>query len=120
MENVGYAFTWLKNNAQSGNTTMNMFGKLQLANFEGLGKMEQDVASAASAIETSDNGLTGAPHYRPVFFCGIRVVHGINYAFFAEKTQATNPYLRALVRVECNCFDGKYELVPSSEIELPS
>ena len=49
---------------------MNQFGQLQLANFEGLGKMEQDVASAASAIETSDEGLTGAPHYNPVlFFC---------------------------------------------------
>lgn len=94
------------------------FGKLQLANFDGLGKTEQDIASAASAIETSDNGLTGAPHYRPVFFCGTKLTRGVNYVFLAEKTQATNPYFRALVRIECNSFDGKYEMVPSSEIDL--
>ena len=95
-----------------------MFGQMQLANFEGLGKTEQDVASAASAIETSDRGLTGAPHYRPVFFCGKRSVRGVNYVFLAEKTQAVNPPLRKLVRIECNCFEGKYEPVPSSELEL--
>lgn len=53
MDKLNYAFTWL---TEGGN---NMFGQLQLANFEGLGKMEQDIASAASAIETSDAGLTG-------------------------------------------------------------
>ena len=96
----------------------NGFGKLHLANFDGLGRMEQDVASAASAIETSDNGLTGAPHYNPVFFCGTREVRGVNYVFIAEKTQATNPPLRELVKVECNFFDGKYELVKSMEKEF--
>lgn len=96
-----------------------LFGQLQLANFEGtLGKMEQDVASAASAIETSDVGLTGAPHYVPVFFCGIREVRGVNYVFLAVKTQAVNPSVPKLVQVECNFFDGKYELVKSMEKEL--
>ena len=95
------------------------FGKIQLADFDGLGKTEQDVASAASAIETSDAGKTGAPHYKPFLFYGKRIVHGVNYVFFAKKTQAINPPLRKIVRVECNCFDGKYEMVPSLEIELP-
>lgn len=94
------------------------FGELQLANFEGLGRMEQDVASAASAIETSDAGLTGAPHYTPVFFCGKRDVRGVNYVFMAVKTQAVNPPLKELVKVECNFFNGKYELVKSMEKEL--
>ena len=95
-----------------------MFGQLQLANFEGLGKTEQDVASAASAIETSDVGLTGAPHYTPVFFCGTRPVRGVNYIFIAVKTQAVNPSVPKLVWVECNFFDGQYELVKSMEKEL--
>lgn len=111
MENLDYAFNWLGGN--------NMFGQLQLANFEGcLGKMEQDIASAASAIETSDAGLVGAPHYSPVFFCGRRPVRGVNYVFIAVKTQATNPPLRKLVWVECNFFNGEYELVKSMEKEL--
>jgi len=109
-ENLGYAFNWLANN---------MFGELQLANFDGcLGKQEQDIASAASAIETSDSGLVGAPHYVPVFFCGRRPVRGVNYVFVAVKTQATNPPLRKLVQVECNFFDGKYEMVKSMEKDL--
>lgn len=96
-----------------------MFGKMQFANFEGcLGKMEQDVASAASALETADSGMTGAPHYKPVFFCGRKPVRGVNYAFIAEKTQAINPPLHKLVAIEVNCFEGKYEVVKSSEIEL--
>ena len=96
-----------------------MFGKMQFANFEGmLGKMEQDVASAASALETSDRGMAGAPHYNPVFFCGRKPVRGVNYAFIAEKTQVINPPLRKLVAIEVNSFDGEYEVVKSSEIEL--
>ena len=96
-----------------------MFGKIQFANFEGtLGKMEQDVASAASALETSDSGMAGAPHYNPVFFCGRKPVRGVNYCFVAEKTQAVNPPLHKLVGIEVNFFDGKYEVVKSSEIEL--
>ena len=115
MENLGYAFTWLTN-SKEGNK---MFGKIQFANFEGtLGKMEQNVASAASALETSDSGMTGAPHYNPVFFCGIKPVRGVNYCFVAEKTQAVNPPLHKLVGIEVNFFDGKYEVVKSSEIEL--
>ena len=126
MEN-DYAFTWLTN-SKEGN---NMFGKMQFANFEGaLGKMEQDVASAASALETSDKGMTGAPHYNPVFFCGRKPVRGVNYAFIAEnvrgvnyafiaeKTQAINPPLHQLVAIEVNFFDGEYEVVKSSEIKL--
>ena len=113
MENLDYAFNWL---AKGGNNML--FGQLQLAKFEGLGKMEQDVASAASAIETSDVGLTGAPHYVPVFFCGTRSVRGVNYVFLAVKTQAVNPSVPKLVQVECNFFDGKYELVKSMEKEL--
>lgn len=113
MENLDYAFNWL---AKGGNNML--FGQLQPAKFEGLGKMEQDVASAASAIETSDSGMTGAPHYNPVFFCGKRFVRGVNYVFIAEKTQAVNPPLYKLVKVECNFFDGKYELVKSLEKEL--
>lgn len=113
MENLDYAFNWL---AKGGNNLL--FGQLQLAKFEGLGKMEQDVASAASAIETSDVGLTGAPHYEPRYFCGKRPVRGVNYAFIARKTQAVNPSVEKLVRVEINFFDGKYELVPSMEIDL--
>lgn len=115
MAELGYSFTWL---TKEGNS---MFGKMQFANFEGaLGKMEQDVASAASALETSDRGMTGAPHYNPVFFCGRKPVRGVNYAFIAEKTQATNPPLHKLVAIEVNFFDGKYEVVKSSEIELYS
>ena len=115
MAELGYSFTWL---TKEGNS---MFGKMQFANFEGtLGKMEQDVASAASALETSDKGMTGAPHYNPVFFCGVKPVRGVNYAFIAEKTQAINPPLHKLVAIEVNFFDGKYEVVKSSEIELYS
>ena len=113
MENLDYAFNWLA----KGVNNMS-FGQLQLAKFEGLGKMEQDIASAASAIETSDVGLTGAPHYTPVFFCGTRAVRGVNYVFLAVKTQAVNPSVPKLVQVECNFFDGKYELVKSMEKEL--
>ena len=113
MDKLNYSFTWL---TEGGN---NMFGQLQLASFEDcLGRMEQDIASAASAIETSDAGLVGAPHYTPVFFCGVRPVRGVNYVFLAVKTQATNPPLRKLVKVEINFFDGKYELVKSMEKEL--
>ena len=95
-----------------------MFGQLQLANFEGLGRMEQEVASAASAIETFDSGMTGAPHYVPVFFCGVREVRGVNYVFLAVKTQPVNPPFKKLVQVECNFFDGKYTMVDSMEKEL--
>ncbi len=42
----------------------------------------------------------------------------MNYVFIAEKTQAVNPPLRELVKVECNFFDGKYELVKSMEKEF--
>ena len=114
MGNFGYSFTWLTN--EQGEKIM--FGQLQLAKFKGLGEMEQDVASAASALETSDSGMTGAPHYNPVFFCGRKPVHGVNYAFIADKTQATNPPLHKLVAIEVNFFDGKYEVVKSSEFEL--
>ncbi len=112
MENLDYAFNWL---SEGGN---NMFGKMQFAKFKGLGEMEQDVASAASALETADYGMTGAPHYNPVFFCGKKTVRGVNYAFIAEKTQATNPPLRQLVAIEVNFFDGQYEVVKSSEFGL--
>lgn len=114
-EKLEYAFTWLTNVITEGKP---MFGQIQLANFEGLGKMPQDIASAASAAETSDSGMTGAPHYKPVFFCGVRLVHGVNYVFIAEKTQAVNPPLRKLVIIEVNCFNGKYEMVKSLEREL--
>ena len=114
MGNFGYSFTWLTN--EQGEKIM--FGQLQLAKFKGLGEMEQDVASAASALETSDSGMTGVPHYNPVFFCGRKPVRGVNYAFIAEKTQAVNPPLHKLVAIEVNFFDGKYEVVKSSEFEL--
>ena len=111
MENLGYAFTWLTKGENS------MFGKIQFADFEGtLGKMEQDVASAASALETSDVGMTGAPHYVPFAFCGKKPVRGVNYCFMAKKTQAINPPLEQIVGIEINYFDGKYEVVKSSEI----
>ena len=112
---AGYAFNWL---TKSKEENIMKFGQMQLAKFEGLGKMEQDVASAASALETADYGMTGAPHYNPVFFCGKKTVRGVNYAFIAEKTQATNPPLHQLVAIEVNFFDGQYEVVKSSEIEL--
>lgn len=116
MDTLTYAFTWLSNNFKEGN---NMFGQMELApEFEALGKMPQDVATAVSAVETADSGLAGAPHYKPVFFCGARVVRGVNYVFIAEKTQATNPPLRKLVIIEVNRFDGKYELVKSMERDL--
>lgn len=115
MDTLGYAFTWLSKSFKEGN---NMFGQMQLADFEAVGKMPQDVASAASALETSDKGLTGAPHYKPILFCGVRLVRGMNYAFIAEKTQSTNPPLRKLVISEVNYFNGKYELVKSLEREL--
>lgn len=93
-----------------------MFGKMQFANFDGaLGKMEQDVASAASALETSDRGRTGAPHYVPFSFCARKPVRGVNYCFMAKKTQAVNPPLEQIVGIEVNYFDGEYEVVKSSE-----
>lgn len=115
MDTLEYAFTWLSKNIKEAN---NMFGQMQLANFEAVGKKPQDVASAESALETSDKGLTGAPHYKPLLFCGVRPVRGVNYAFVAKKTQATNPPLHKLVVVEVNYFNGKYELVKSMEREL--
>ncbi len=115
MDTLGYAFTWLSKNFKEGN---DMFGQLQLADFGEKDKKPQDVASAESALETSDKGLTGAPHYKPLLFCGVRLVRGVNYAFIAEKTQAINPPLRKLVMIEINYFKGKYELVKSMEHEL--
>ena len=112
MDKLNYSFTWL---TEGGN---NMFGQLQLAKFKGLGEMEQDIASAASALETADSGMTGAPHYEPRYFCGRRPVRGVNYSFIAVKTQAVNPSVPKLVRVEINFFNGQYELVPSMEIDL--
>lgn len=113
---LGYAFTWLNSVLKEGKP---MFGQMQLANFEGLdGKQPQELASAASAAETADKGLMGAPHYKPVFFCGVKFVRGVNYVFIAEKTQATNPPLRKLVIIEVNSFGGKYEMVKSQERDL--
>ena len=96
-----------------------MFGKIELAQFEGLTKMPQKAASAWSGAgnELKTKGFVGAS-YKPLLYCGSKVVRGINHVFIAEQTLITNPPVRRLVIMEINEFNGVYEIVPSSIVGI--
>lgn len=90
-----------------------MFGKINLENFTGLTSMPQKAASAWTVLDN----LVGAS-YKPLLYVGKRVVRGVNHIFIAEQTLVTNPPARHLVMLEINEFAGKFELVPSSIVEI--
>lgn len=88
-----------------------MFGKIEFANFDGLTKAPQKVASACSALETS--GLCGAK-YKPLLYIGEQVSKGTNYWFIAEQTLVTANPVRHIVTIAVNEFNGVYAIIPSS------
>ena len=94
-----------------------LFGKIELAQFEELDEkcMTQKVASAWSAIKNPE--LVGAS-YKPLLYCGVKTVRGVNHVFIAEQTLITNPPVRHLVLMEVNEFGNHFELVPSSIVEI--
>lgn len=94
-----------------------MFGQIELEKFEEINEksMTQKVASAWSAAVTSE--LVGAS-YKPLLYVGKQQVRGVNYVFIAEQTLITNPIARHLVLLTVNEFGGKFELVPSSIVEI--
>ena len=88
-----------------------MFGKIELANFEGLTKMPQEAASAWTEIEQLE--MTGAT-YKPVLYVGSQQVKGVNHWFIAEQTLITKNAERRLIRLAINVFDGRYTIIPHS------
>lgn len=120
-ELLGYAFTWLKNNLNIEDNVKiklepsRMTGAIEFTDFAGIGDQPQKIASAASAIETSE--LTGAS-YKPILFVGTQSVRGVNYWFFAEQTRSTNPPKKKIVTIAVNEFQGKFEIVNGSVHEI--
>ena len=94
-----------------------MFGKIQLAQFEGLANQPQKIASAASALESYSHEAVGAS-FKPILFCGVQEVKGMNYFFIAERTIPYSTPIRNLVLCAVNEFGGEYELVKESIKEI--
>ena len=88
-----------------------MLGQIEIQILTDLTKAPQNVASAASAIETS--GLTGAS-YKPLIYCGAQPVRGTNYWFIAEQKLVTAKPERHIVKLAVNEFNGEYALVNNS------
>ena len=92
-----------------------MFGKIELANFEGLKTMPQEAASAWATLDTE--GLVGAT-YKPLLYCGNDQVKGVLHWFIAEETIQNERRTRRIVKLAINSFDGKYTVIPHSFKEI--
>ena len=108
---LGYAFNWLKNNAQE---ETKMTDGIEFNIITDMTKPPQKVASAASAIETAE--LTGAS-YKPLMYVGTqaydgtRTIRGVNHWFICQVTTVTAQPKKKIVKLAVNEFQGKFELV---------
>ena len=102
---VNYAFTWLEN----------LYGKVQLFDFEECVDYPQELASAASAISSEE--LCGAK-YKVILPLAVQVVQGVNYIFLVEESFSSTPPARRLITLAVNSFEGKFTLVKESIREV--
>lgn len=93
----------------------NVFGKIQLADFEALTEMPQRAASAWAVMD--DAAKVGA-EFKPVLYCGKQVVHGTNHYFIAERVIQYATPIRNLVRLTIYEHDGEYEFLDDSVMEI--
>lgn len=86
---------------------MALLGGYQFEEFENV-KMKQRPASAWSAVECE--GLVGAS-FKPILYCGVQMVRGVNHLFIAEETLATLGATKRIVAIVVNEFNGEYAVV---------
>lgn len=85
-----------------------MFGKIELANFDGVKYSAPQ--KACTAWDTAMAGLVGCT-YQPLLYVGEQITKGRNYIFIAEKTTITATPFRNLAVVTINEFCGEYHIV---------
>lgn len=90
-------------------------GGIELNVTTDLNKLPQKAASSLSLIE--DKERVGAT-FKCLVYVGKQVVRGTNYWFIAEETRMTANMDKHIVTIAVNEFEGKYEIVKSSIIDI--
>ena len=107
MENLDFAFNWLKSSGEANN----MFGQIQLEQFKGLTSMPQKAASAWDGAFPPE--FVGV-QFKPLLYVGSQVVNGTLHWFIAERTQPYRFEIRNVIKMAILEKDGKYEFVENT------